>query len=425
MALAIQVQLPGLVGRLVSVTANQKDRIGCVKVLVEGKNGPPAAQQLLCVVSTVAGLVTAITAETIEDLCGRAGVDSGRCIKMKCKAMSAAEVAQAEDEAAVSAARAPVEAGGVGEHRQEDDNASAAERGGNDCRNSSTSPASTSTYQPSSGHGGVFTPRNPADSTASSPNDRTPRTPVASTASPVDGEQVGGVAGGASGGCGSNSGRDNWDNLNGKHQSPRRTPAPPRVGPCRVQVAPASGISQAPSPSQQRQHQHQQQKRRTTTSSLPAYGIVENVLRYLSTNRPTSTNRFLELLQDLKKVLRHIGCWSDHVRHLVRQLTSPDVARKEQLHAANDINLLLRPLDFDVLQGLLTENADRARDFQGKDITILIGNTGVGKSCAVNFLGGVEFRETEATNGDVVMTPLHPEVRASARMVPAKMQVQM
>jgi uncharacterized membrane protein YgcG len=137
---------------------------------------------------------------------------------------------------------------------------------------------------------------------------------------------------------------------------------------------------------------------------------MDKILKFLvKTNNPTTTARFLELVHELKKVLKQLKCWNADTRRLHKRLTSRDVERKEQIRSAEDISNVLRPVNLDRLLGFLEKNADRARCFEGKDIAILLGTAGVGKSSLVNFVGGVQFREVVGPNGDSVMTPLDPE----------------
>jgi hypothetical protein len=138
---------------------------------------------------------------------------------------------------------------------------------------------------------------------------------------------------------------------------------------------------------------------------------MDSILEFLvkKTRRPVTTTRFLELTAELKRVLKALQCWNDDTKSLLRRLTSRDLGREEQVRSAQDLNKLLRPVDFDRLLSLLAANDGRARCFEGKDIAILLGNAGVGKSSFVNFVGGVQFCEQIGPNGDAVMAPLEPE----------------
>ena len=135
--------------------------------------------------------------------------------------------------------------------------------------------------------------------------------------------------------------------------------------------------------------------------------MIDDIYDFLTrTQNPTDQSSFLKLVSKLKQELLLMGVpRTRSIARNVTTLTDPDASRKAAVSASIELRKELRPVDFKYLRFLLEKN--QRRRVEGKDITILLGSTGAGKSTTVQFLGGVDF----VSQGEVVV-PADPQVRA-------------
>jgi len=65
----------------------------------------------------------------------------------------------------------------------------------------------------------------------------------------------------------------------------------------------------------------------------------------------------------------------------------------------------IRPVDIDKLGSLLEESTNAGRSMAGKDVLLMLGGTGAGKTTTILFLAGTTFEEVEV-DGDFHLSPL-------------------
>ena len=78
---------------------------------------------------------------------------------------------------------------------------------------------------------------------------------------------------------------------------------------------------------------------------------------------------------------------------------------RKGLDSAKQLRAVLEPVNLQLLVNLLRRTRQDTELIKDKDVAILLGTTGVGKSTTVQYLCGVDFEMISDTDGDDVLRP--------------------
>ena len=135
--------------------------------------------------------------------------------------------------------------------------------------------------------------------------------------------------------------------------------------------------------------------------------VLSQMLEHVCAGKSVDDTTFKDLCAELRVDLNGLELpKQSSAEDCLAELERGGLSLEKAATLIKSVQEIAEPMDLGDLLGRLQEVAANAACIHGKDVALLLGNTGCGKSTTVHFLGGVDFELSSDLGGQDFLKPI-------------------